>query len=210
MTIRDSAQTQHRPATLSPQIITLVKKATAGQRSAFNQLIDQYQNAIMRMVYYRVRIQMDAEDLTQEIFFKAYRNISRLKDPERFRSWLFSIAINRIRDYYRKNKFLKLFGALPEKEDTVSQNKALTYDSKVHENLLKQEFWQQVSNALNILSPKEREVFLLRFFDQLSLKEISQTLQKSESTVKTHLYRALSKFKKERSITILLGNGQNK
>jgi len=210
MTIRDSAQAQYRPARLSPQIITLVKKATAGQRSAFNQLIDHYQNAIMRMVYYRVRIQMDAEDLTQEIFFKAYRNISRLKDPERFRSWLFSIAINRVRDYYRKNKFLKLFGALPEKEATVSQNKALAYDSKVHENLLKQEFWQQVSNALDILSPKEREVFLLRFFDQLSLKEISQTLQKSESTVKTHLYRALSKFKKERSITILLGNGQNK
>lgn len=206
MIIRDSAQTQYRPARLSPRIITLVKKATAGQSSAFNQLIDHYQDAIMRMVYYRVKTRMDAQDLTQEVFFKAYRNISRLKEPERFRSWLFSIAINRVRDYYRKNKFLKLFGALPEKEDVVSQNKALTYDSKAHENLLKQEFWQQVSKAMDILSAKEREVFLLRFFDQLSLKEISQSLKKSESTIKTHLYRALSKFRKERSLIILLGN----
>jgi RNA polymerase sigma-70 factor (ECF subfamily) len=68
------------------------------------------------------------------------------------------------------------------------------------QNLNKQDFWKQVEKFLARLSKMEREVFLLRFLDQLMIAEISRVLKQSESTVKTHLYRALIKFKKASSI----------
>jgi RNA polymerase sigma-70 factor (ECF subfamily) len=67
------------------------------------------------------------------------------------------------------------------------------------DNLMAKDFWKKVELFLNELSRMEREVFSLRFMDHLSIKEISQTLGKSESTVKTHLYRSISKFKAESS-----------
>ena len=59
----------------------------------------------------------------------------------------------------------------------------------------KKDFWKQIGRMLSRLSTVEKEVFLLRFFDQLTIKEMSAALHKSESTIKTHLYRALRKFK---------------
>jgi RNA polymerase sigma-70 factor (ECF subfamily) len=63
--------------------------------------------------------------------------------------------------------------------------------------VLKAEFWHQINLILRKLSRMEKEVFVLRFFDHLSISEIAGALKKSESTIKTHLYRALAKFKKE-------------
>jgi RNA polymerase sigma factor (sigma-70 family) len=63
----------------------------------------------------------------------------------------------------------------------------------------RKEFWQQIRQITEVLSKTEREVFMLRFFDQLSIKEIGTTLKKNESTVKTHLYRALDKVKEAAS-----------
>ena len=80
-------------------------------------------------------------------------------------------------------------------------------DALVH--LMKQDFWNQVKRLLGKLSKMEREVFILRFMDYLSIKEISQVIKKSESTVKTHLHRALQKFRKEPSIIQFLRETQH-
>jgi RNA polymerase sigma-70 factor (ECF subfamily) len=69
---------------------------------------------------------------------------------------------------------------------------------------MREDFWKQVRLLLDKLSRLEREVFLLRFMDHLSIREISQIMEKSESTVKTHLYRALKKFKNDTALIQLL------
>ncbi|MCP4681327.1 MAG: sigma-70 family RNA polymerase sigma factor [Desulfobacterales bacterium] len=69
---------------------------------------------------------------------------------------------------------------------------------------MREEFWKRIKILLDKLSRREQEVFLLRFTDQLSIKEISRVLKKNESTVKTHLYRAINKFKKESELLQLL------
>ncbi len=69
---------------------------------------------------------------------------------------------------------------------------------------MRQNFWRQFEEVLNRLSYLEKEVFLLRFLDQLGINEISVTLNKNESTVKTHLYRALKKLKYDDSVKRLL------
>jgi RNA polymerase sigma-70 factor (ECF subfamily) len=182
------------------QVAAVVERARAGSRTAFEQLVDLFQGDIFRMAYYRTRSSMDAEDLTQEIFMQAFKNLGRLRMAERFRGWLFKIALNRIRDFNRKKKFRALFGALDD-NDKVAQPYAERRDrAEALDKLMIQDFWKQVGLFLDKLSRMEREVFMLRFMDHLSIKEISQAMGKSESTVKTHLYRSIEKFKKEHSM----------
>jgi RNA polymerase sigma-70 factor (ECF subfamily) len=186
------------------QSASLVKKAQLGSGSAFHKLVHIYHGAVFRMVYYQIRSQMDAEDLTQDIFLKAFKHLHRLKEAERFRSWLFRIALNRIRDFNRKKRFRAMFKASPADDDLTESELATDDGSKALEQLAKKDFWNRIREMLNRLSRMEREVFLLRFFDNLSIIEITGAIGKTESTVKTHLYRALNKFRKDASIQTLL------
>lgn len=181
-------------------ITSLVIKAKNGSTFAFDQLVDMFQQDIFRMVYYRIRSHVDAEDITQEVFIQAFKNLTGLKAVERFRSWLFRIALNRVRDHYRKKRFQALFGRFNEEGAPIQSDIEPNDNPEAVNRLLKRDFWKQVSLFTDKLSRMEREVFLLRFFDQLSIKEIAGVLKKSESTVKTHLYRSLSKFKTEPSL----------
>ena len=204
-----TAQKQHyaRAPGTGSQVTSLVKEAKAGSRTAFEQLVDLFQNDIFRMVFYRTRSAMDAEDLAQDIFMQAFKNLSGLKAVDRFRSWLYSIALNRVRDFNRKKRFRSLFYSFNEHHEVVQAYAKTNDHHEALDNLMIQDFWKQIRLLLDKLSRMEREVFLLRFIDHLSIKEISRVLGKSESTVKTHLYRALHKFKREYSILQLLEEG---
>lgn len=185
-------------------VAALVEQARAGSRTAFEQLVGMFQGDIFRMAYYRTHSPMDAEDLTQEIFMQAFKNLSRLKTAERFRSWLFKIALNRVRDFNRKKRFRALFSTLDD-SDKVDRSYGETRDHpEALYSLMVKDFWKQIGLFIDKLSRMEREVFMLRFMDHLSIKEISQVLRKSESTIKTHLYRSIQKFKREHSIRQLL------
>jgi len=70
--------------------------------------------------------------------------------------------------------------------------------------LLRREFWDRLKKFAGGLSRWEREIFFLRFLDQLTIREIAEALQKSESAVKTHLYRAVNKFKNDREMALLM------
>lgn len=182
-------------ANVRPQIAEWVIKAQKGDTVAFHRLVDQLQPGIYRMLYFRTGSKMDAEDLTQDVFLKAYKNIRGLQSPAVFRSWLYRIAVNRVRDHYRKKKFRALFGNASVDEANFLETPAMAHPPEAPERLERTDFWDQVRAMLTSLSRMEKEVFMLRFFDQLSIKEVSVALKKSESTTKTHLYRALSKVK---------------
>lgn len=182
----------------------LAKKARSGSRTAFHQLVHLYQGAVFRMVYIRVRSQMDAEDLTQDIFLQAFNRLHRLKEAEKFRSWLFRIALNRVRDFHRRKLFRAMFKAPSDDDASIACELATDDDCEMPEHLAKKDFWNRIQKTLNQLSRMERDVFLLRFFDNLSIVEITKAMGKKESTIKTHLYRALKKFRKDSSIQALL------
>lgn len=188
----------------SEQLLALVNQAREGNRSAFSRLADQFHEDIFRMVFYRIRSRIDAEDITQDVFLKAYQKISSLKEAAKFRGWLFSITLNRIRDFQRKKRFRSFFKAEDENIEAHPSDNPGSDQPEALDQVLKKDFWRQVGSILKKLSNMEREVFLLRFFDNLSLNEIAGVLKKNESTVKTHLYRALAKFKKEPAMRQLL------
>ncbi len=183
------------------QISDVVEKAKSGDRASIGQLVELFHEDIYRMVYYRTSSQMDAEDLTQEIFMQMTKSMPRLKDTDRFRAWLFRIALNRVRDFHRKKRW-GFFGTTTEIDDV---DKEIADNHNNPENLMMQkDFWKQFNQFTKGLSRWEREVFILRFVDHLGIREISEILKKSNSTVKTHLYRALKKIRQSHELHNLL------
>jgi RNA polymerase sigma-70 factor (ECF subfamily) len=174
------------------QIAALVEDARAGNSASLNRLVDAFHKDIFRMVCYRTRSRMDAEDLTQDIFMQMLKSLPGLKDPARFKPWLFRIALNRISDFHRKNRFLNFFSSAGFDDDDHTDTAT---DRSAANSVIQKEFWEQVHTFAGTLSRWEREVFILRFMDQMGIKEIAETLKKNENTVKTYLYRALKKFR---------------
>ncbi len=152
------------------------------------------------MVFCRTGSRMDAEDLPQEIFVEMSKNLGRLNDPYCFKAWLYRIALNRVRDFHRKKRLLSIFTTTASVEDTKPSVKP--YNALDH--IMEKEFWDQFHRLTRQLPRKEREVFILRYVDQLGIREIAETLKNNESTVKTHLYRALKKFKQTSGLRSLL------
>jgi RNA polymerase sigma-70 factor (ECF subfamily) len=166
--------------TAEPQLAELAKQARDGNRLAFGQLIDRFQGDIHRMIYYRIRVRMDAEDLTQDVFVRAYRSISRLREPERFRSWLFTIAVNRVNDYLRKKRVRSIFKSSDESIEIQPVTTDIQEQPEALEQVLKKDFWRHIERITKKLSKMEREVFMLRFMDNLNINEIAQIVKKEK------------------------------
>ena len=181
-------------------LAALVEKAAAGDRLAFERLVDSYHGRIFSMVYYRIMSRMDAEDITQDVFVKAFGGIGSLKNPELFRPWLYRIALNAVNDFLRKKRLRSIFTVFTREQEDAGVAERRTGP----DYLERKEFWDSLSKFLSRISASEREVFRQRFLDGLSIREISQVMGKNESTIKTHLYRAVEKFRRETELSMLL------
>lgn len=180
---------------MSLKIAVLAEKAREGNRGSFQELMSMFQEDIYRLAYYRTFSQMDAEDITQEVFVQAYRKMKSLQDPQRFRAWLYSIAVNRCNDFLRKRKYLSLLQIRSAREHEFEEPDEM--NNNYTDKIAKKRFWEQVRSLLGKLSAMEREVFTLRFMDHRNINEIAAILGKNESTIKTHLYRALNKVRED-------------
>ena len=180
--------------------VEVVKRDVSGDRDAFELLIDRYQRDIFRMIYYRTLSRMDAEDITQDVFIKAYRGISSLNDPDMFRSWLYRIALNALNDFFRKKRLRSIFSVFShEQVEDHPVDEGLGPD-----HLEKKEFQARLAAFMSGLSSAEKEVFQLRYVDDLGIREIALVINKNVSTVKTHLYRAVEKFRREKDLGVSL------
>jgi RNA polymerase sigma factor (sigma-70 family) len=189
----DSSDTAAHPPD-GPSDGELIRAARAGDRQAFHLLVDRHHAALFRLVVVRTRHRMDAEDIVQEVFIKAWAKLGYLKKETAFRSWLCRIALNKVRDHHRRRKVRAIFGSLEEIPEHDLPETAQT-PAGGYAQVNRKRFWTDFHRMLEGLAKMEKEVFLLRFFDELSINEISRTLGKGESTIKTHLYRALHKVR---------------
>lgn len=162
--------------------------AQQGDNHSFGKLYDSHFDAIFRFIYYRTNHQETAEDLTEEVFLKAFRSLSSLKGgSEKLRGWLYSIARNTVIDHYRKTKEtinLESLEQLPNYEDSVVERLEASSDTAALLETLKQ------------LPPDQQTILKLRFFEDLSIAEISTLLNKSEGNIRVIQYRGLQQLKK--------------
>ena len=166
----------------------LIMEAKGGEAEAFGRLYDYYLPAIYRFILLKVAQREEAEDLTHQVFLKAWQNISDFSVKGLpFSSWLYRIARNLVIDHYRKIK-----PVINIDEEFVSEK--LIFRPALSKIDDKQDV-ARIMIALKQLREIERDVVIMRFVEDLSIKEISITINKSEGAIKLIQHRAIKNLK---------------
>lgn len=165
-------------------IENLVRLAQKGEDNAFYELISLNKEKMYVTAYAYVNNKEDALDIVQESVYKAYTSIKKLKEPKFFNTWITRIVINCSIDLVRKNKKLKV-----SKEEELMINGAYLEDLKEEKIDLRE--------AINCLDEKYKAVVILKYFHQLTLVEVADTLEMPLGTVKTYLNKALKALRIE-------------
>ncbi len=173
----------------------LIKRTQKGEADAFNPIVSKYQQKIYDLIYPRVRDRETAEDICQEVFLKAWQALPNFKGQSAFYSWLYKIAINCSIDFLRKQnkRFVLSWEELPPNlHETLEASQRQPSISQIVE---KKEFRNIISKAVRQLPTGQRNVFYLRYGEELRIKDIALRLNKSEGTIKTHLHHAHRKLR---------------
>ena len=173
---------------------TYVTRFQNGDVDAFNTLVLKYQDRIAKLIYKNIKDIETTKDLCQEVFLKAYKALPKFKGDSAFYSWLYRIAINCCIDYMRQQNRRQtvLFDDLTsEPDDLLLISKQLSPSDQVEMT----ELGEIIQEAVKQLPPKQQRVFRLRYDQMLQMKEIAVVTNRSEGTVKTHLYHAHRKLR---------------
>ena len=168
----------------------LLNRFRNGDIEAFNPLVLKYEKKIYNLIYHQIRDRETAKDISQEVFLKAFKALPNFKGGSAFYSWIYRIAINSSIDFQRQRNRSKVltFEELPLDADEVLRMSA-SHPSP--EKLLEEkELGKIIRKAVRKLPPGQRRVFNLRHRRELAIKEIAVLLNRSESTIKTHLHHA--------------------
>jgi RNA polymerase sigma-70 factor (ECF subfamily) len=163
------------------KLISLVKKAIKGDDDSFDALMQSKRENIYKVAYSYVNNTEYALDIMQEVIYKALVSIKTLKQPEYFNTWLTKITINCSINYLNKCKKV-----ISIDEEHI---KDMSSPSSNREEIM------DLHEALKNLDTKYKTIITLKYFEDLTLKDISDVLKLPLSTVKTQLYRGLEKLK---------------
>lgn len=164
----------------------LVQKAVGHDAHAFGGLYDMYVDRVYRHIYYRVGNEQDAEDLTQQVFLKAWQAIGRYKKTASpFVAWLMTVSHNLVVDFHRTRKDRAYVEAEVLASDPASS------PERTAEASLEQ---QRLQRAILQLGSDEQQVVVLRFTEGFEFCEIASLLAKKEGNVRVILHRALAKL----------------
>jgi len=160
------------------------------ERSEINLLFQENYKKIFFLAIKMLKNYEDAEDATQEIFMKAYQNIDKFRQESELFTWLYRIALNHIYNFSNKKRNVK---NLNEK----NQDFYILTNETPEKVLYEKELYNKLNEIIDELSPKQKEVFLLRYYDGLKFNEIAKILKKSLGTIKSNYFFAMQKIKKE-------------
>ena len=177
----------------------IIKSAQKDQE-VFVEIYDQYYPQIFSYILKRTANLEIAQDITSETFFKALNKLWQFRWRNiPFSSWLYKIATNEINQYFRKGKYKSISLEILQEQgfEPISSNNLETEIIKAQEELQKHQDFLTCQKKISQLDIKYQEVLTLKFFEQKKIKEISQILSKSESTIKSLLRRGLKNLQKE-------------
>lgn len=166
----------------------LVANTLQGDTRAFGVLYDRYLHPLFRYIYYRVADYLEAEDLTELVFLKAWEGLGTLDlDNLNFRAWLYRIAHNAIIDRHRTRK----------SEISIEQVRSLHHDAPTPEQAIQDQFeTAQLSRAVSQLNEDQQQVITCRFILGISYTETAEIMDLKEGHVRVLQYRALKQLRK--------------
>jgi len=186
----------------------LIREAQAGSRAAFDALVRQYEQQVLRLAMHLTGSEHDAEDIYQEAFLKVYRNLHRFRFECSFYTWLYRIVTNVCLDHLRRRQ------ARPEDQspepsygrdgqhgegitDFFERQREHRPTLDPERTLFGLEIKARIATAMQRLSPRERIVFEMKHYQGLKLRAIGDALGTTEETVKNSLFRATRKLRHE-------------
>jgi len=174
---------------------TAIGKARAGDRQAFQSLVEQHSRDVFRLAFRITRNEMDAEDAVQESFLKAYQKLGGFDGRSSFGTWLYRITANASIDVLRRRR--REEGRSDSLDDETAQSRRLATDDPAPDRLLfSTEVKARVRIALDELSDMERAAFAMRHFENFPMAEISRVLGLTESATKQAVFRAVKKVRR--------------
>ena len=181
----------------------LVRRAQHGDTAAFEELIRNYDRSVLRLAMHLTDSTEDAQDIYQETFLRAYRNIGRFRFECSFYTWIYRIATNLCGDYLRRShvhdgySYSERYSGENDGREENILNRASDQlaDASPKRAALHGELKNQIRWALNTLSVRERLVFELRHYEGLKLQTVASILSATDNTVKNTLLRATHKLR---------------
>lgn len=173
----------------------LIAEFLAGSDEAFEQLVNRYLKAIYNFLYQFTQDKDSLDDLVQETFIKAWKNIKKFDLQKNFRTWLYAIAKNTAYDFLKKKKTVPFSNFFDN--DGNNQLDNISEDQPLPDELLaRADLVQELEKKLQKIPDNYRIILLMRYKDDFSLQEIAEILNVSYNTVKSQHARALASLKK--------------
>jgi RNA polymerase sigma-70 factor (ECF subfamily) len=180
----------------------LIREAQSGSRGAFDSLVRQYEQQVLRLALHLTGSEHDAEDIYQEAFLKAYRYLGNFRFECSFYTWIYRIVTNLCLDQMRRRKTRRegngvLTDYSGEEIDllaSVSDDRSFSNPAK---ELERKALGERIQKALEKLTPRERTVFELKHYQGLRLRLIGEMLNTTEETAKNTLFRATKKLRNQ-------------
>jgi RNA polymerase sigma-70 factor (ECF subfamily) len=171
----------------------LIQQYLKGDDKSLEILIEKYLKNIYNFVYNNVGDQAVAEDITQEIFIKVWKNIKKFDQNKNFKPWIFQIAKNTFIDYLRKKKSIPFSRFENEKGQNVLTDNLAEKPLNLLENLSDKE---TLASVMENLTEDDKKIINLRHIEGLSFNEISERFKKPTNTIKSQYRRILLRLKK--------------
>ncbi len=175
-----------------PDDQNLIDLALCGDAKAFERLLRRYQKLVYNLLFHMVRSHEVAADLTQDSFLKAYKSLQMFRRGASFKPWILKIATNSCLNYVRDNKQVSSLDALLEAEPGMEPVSAIDVEREVELKISQQELFA----ALEQLSSRQRNIFVLRYHNDLSYDDIAAIAGESVPTVKSMLFRIRDKLRR--------------
>ena len=174
----------------------LVALAQAGDRRAFEELIERHKQKAYHIAFGFARDREEAKDLSQEAFLKAFSYLKKFDGRSSFYTWFYRIVVNVCIDYKRRAKRT----AADQFDETVEIQLEPSHDPArplaPEQHVLAGQISNRVDAALQSLPAKQKTAFILKNHQGLSIKEIAETMETAEGTVKVHLHRAVTALRR--------------
>lgn len=174
------------------QATAVLDRARQGDEEAFRSLVEQHSRRAFQLAYRLTGSEQDAEDVVQESFLRAYRQLGRFEARSNFSTWLYRIVANCSVDLLRARQARGTRTRLLPLDETDDVESAAPDPRRLAESA---EVRRKIADALNDLSPLERAAFTLRHFEGRSINEIGRTLNLGTSAAKHSVFRAVRKLR---------------
>ncbi len=169
----------------------LISTFLAGDISAYNRLVRRYQEELFNFLLKYTGDRELAADIMQQTFILVYKKLKKLRDRDKFRSWLYSIAVNQCKNYFRKSREINFSTLIENRETTNFDPAEVDYQTANHRpsnDIIKQ--------ALQQIPKEQRVVVIMKQYHNLKFKEIASILNEPINTVKARMYYGLTALRK--------------